>query len=118
MGYKEPDKNRYKRTLNLKQLFDFSAKLKRMGVIDQAEQLQIYSRWPEIVGVEVAKNSRPLKLRDRVLSVAVKNHTWMQQLTMLKPAMFAAIEKELGKGMVREIRLTTRDYLFQPPEKP
>jgi predicted nucleic acid-binding Zn ribbon protein len=81
-----------------------------MGVLDQGRQLEIYANWPRLVGNDVARNSRPLKLRNGTLTLAVANATWMQQLTMLKPTLLQAINDNLGQGIVFDIKLTTRDF--------
>ena len=110
MPKREGDKNRYQKFLSIQSLFDSSNRLKRMGVIENGKQLEIYTRWPDLVGMDVAKRSRPLKLRSGTLTVAVANSTWMQQLTMLKPTVLKALASHLGEGVVRDLRLTTRDY--------
>lgn len=107
---REPDKWRTMKVLPLAQIFDKSRKLKRMGVLEQSRQLEIYTRWHELVGQDVARHSRPMKFKNGNLTVAVSSPTWMQQLTMLKPTLLQSLANTLGQGMVKDIRLTTRDW--------
>ena len=107
---REPDKWRTMKNLPLAEVFNQSKRLKRMGVLEQSRQLDIYTRWHELVGADVAKHSRPVKFRQGNLTVAVSSPTWMQQLTMLKPTLLKTLQDALGPALVKDIQLTTRDF--------
>jgi predicted nucleic acid-binding Zn ribbon protein len=66
----------------------------------------VYRVWPEVVGEEVSRRSQPGLLRNGRLQVIVADAVWLQQLTMLKPAILASLESQLGSGMVRDIFFT------------
>ncbi len=46
--------------------------------------VSIYRYWILVVGDLLAEKSYPIKYDNRVLYVAVKNNTWMQELILLK----------------------------------
>lgn len=62
--------------------------------------------WPEFVGPTAANVSEPVALRNGVLSVWVKNASWMQQMVFLKGQMKSAVNQKLGEDVIREIHLT------------
>jgi len=70
-----------------------------------------YSRicvnWDNIVGEKVARNASPSRLRNRILYVKVKNPSWANELSFLKPDIMKAIEEVTGPGKVLDIVFRT-----------
>ena len=54
------------------------------GMGDRLSRYQAWLVWDKIVGEQIARRARPLRLREGVLEVRVDNPVWMQQLQMLK----------------------------------
>lgn len=71
------------------------------------EEQQILESWPEIVGVEIAKHSQALGLRDGVLWVRAESSVWAQELSLLRPRIREELEKKLGEGSVKDLRFHT-----------
>lgn len=62
-------------------------------------------KWPEIAGPLVSRNAIPLSLRNGVLTVAVRNHPWAQELRMGTTTMLRRIRETLGERIpVTDIR--------------
>ncbi|MEV8532254.1 DciA family protein [Streptomyces sp. NPDC051211] len=65
----------------------------------------VMERWPEIVGREIAVHCVPEKYEDRELTVRCDSSAWAAQLKLLAPQLVATLNKELGQGTVRLIRV-------------
>jgi len=69
--------------------------------------VSLRKRWPEIAGPPVARNAAPLSLRNGVLTVAVRDHAWAQELRMSKTTMIGRIRETVGEKIaVSDIRFT------------
>lgn len=66
---------------------------------------KIWMVWDAAVGAQIASKARPAAFRDGILTVAVSNAPWMQQLNFLKQGLIDKINATLGEEMVREIYL-------------
>ena len=60
--------------------------------------------WPAVVGPEVAKRTRAIAFRDRILFVEVSTSVWMNQLTFLKPEILSRLAEAAGPGVVQDIQ--------------
>jgi hypothetical protein len=58
-------------------------------------------QWPQTVGAEAARRSRPLALRQGVLEVSVDNSPWLQELTLRSESVAAAIRQRHGSAVSR-----------------
>lgn len=80
--------------------------LHRLGLDVGMANVVVHRVWPHVVGEEVARRSQPGLLRKGRLQVTVADAVWLQQLTMLKPAILASLESHLGSRAVRDIFFT------------
>lgn len=90
------------------------ATLDRLGLEGGLASVLIPRVWPQVVGEEVARRTHPGLLRQGRLQVIVGDSVWLQQLTMLKPAILAGLASHLGSRIVRDIFFT----LGTPPAPP
>jgi predicted nucleic acid-binding Zn ribbon protein len=104
------------RIQSLGEVFQSSARLKRLGVMEEQSQLKIYKDWARVAGDAVARNTRPLKFKYGVLTVAVRSGVWMQELSLLKPVLLKKLAELVGDDSVKDLRLTLSD--FDLKEKP
>ncbi len=65
-------------------------------------------RWPELVGPNVGANSRPVRLRDGTLTVAVADPAWATQLRFLEATLLERLQAELGADAVSAIEVRVR----------
>ena len=68
-----------------------------------AKGLSIQTIWSKTVGVNIAKRTRPLKLKGKTLYVTVATSTWMEELKYMKEDMIKKINTELRKEAVKDI---------------
>ena len=68
----------------------------------------LFDRWPDIVGPSVAAHSRPLTLRDGVLTVAVDDPAWAVQLTYLEADLRREVQATLGPQTVEKVVVRIR----------
>lgn len=73
--------------------------------LDPQRRILLWQKWEEAVGEPIASRARPRDLIDGVLVLAVANHTWAQELQMLRPELVVRLNRALGKDLVREIQI-------------
>jgi Dna[CI] antecedent DciA-like protein len=73
-----------------------------MPIADPASS--IAAAWAESVGPDVARRTRPGRLRDGVLTVYTAGSTWSHQLTFLAPTILAALIDCCPDSGVRHLR--------------
>jgi hypothetical protein len=66
----------------------------------------IATAWPDAVGPDVARRTRPGRLRDGTLTVYTAGSTWSHQLTFLAPSIIAALLERCPGSGVRRLRFT------------
>jgi predicted nucleic acid-binding Zn ribbon protein len=72
-------------------------------------------RWPDLVGPNVGANSRPVRLRDGTLTVAVADPAWATQLRFLEATLVARLQAELGADAVSSIEVRVRPETLREP---
>lgn len=82
-----------------------------------AARRRIYSvalvekRWASVVGPEIARRSEPETLEGGVLTVRVTDPAWGKMILKLQGRIVPALNRAVGKGLVRRINFTKRDKL-------
>lgn len=75
------------------------------GWADQAKEGQLFGRWADLVGPQIAAHCRPDQLRDGELVIVADTSAWATQLRLLVPKMQARLAAELGSNLIRRIRV-------------
>jgi hypothetical protein len=70
---------------------------------------ELASRWPEIVGERLARETAPTALDDGVLTVAVSTGPWGAQATFLHEEICRKADEALGGDRVSTVRITVRN---------
>lgn len=65
----------------------------------------VFGRWSQIVGGEVAQHSGPTAFEDGMLTVRADSTAWATQLRLLSSSILAAIERQVGVDVVRELKI-------------
>lgn len=81
--------------------------LAAQGLSSVTWMVRLSSEWPGIVGPILSGKTAPLKLKNGLLTVLVRDHSWAQELQLRKPVLVEGICAVLGKDRVREIRFVT-----------
>ncbi|MFH1700794.1 MAG: DUF721 domain-containing protein [Candidatus Zixiibacteriota bacterium] len=85
----------------------FDGLMSSLGLKKSFHGWQIVDKWPEIVGVDIAKVSRADKFQDGILTVIVEQDTWRQELEMQREEILKTIHRRRGGKAVEKIILKT-----------
>jgi hypothetical protein len=69
------------------------------GLHDKFHGWKIVHKWPEIVGPDIARQSRAVRFSDGILTVVVERDAWRQELEMQREQILQRIH-HLPKGSV------------------
>lgn len=81
------------------------AVLDDLGLEGASAVLRIAERWEAVVGPEIARHCQPERLSGGVLEATVDTSVWCQQLQLQRPAILAALRRELGAEAPTDLRL-------------
>jgi predicted nucleic acid-binding Zn ribbon protein len=79
---------------------------------------QVFARWEELVGVDVAAHAVPKTLRDGVLTVAVDHPAWASSLRLLSADLLRRLAAATGEGTVTELVVTVAGSRSRKAGKP
>ncbi|MCL4417233.1 MAG: DUF721 domain-containing protein [Actinobacteria bacterium] len=65
----------------------------------------LFNHWEEIVGREIAKNTKPRKLRDKVLYISTINPIWAGELSLMSQKIIDKINNYLKEDIVSTLRI-------------
>lgn len=84
------------------------------------DHAQIWERWNDLAGPELAPRSHPMKVRKGILTVAVAGPVWMHKFSYDKAKILDKINRILTKEAVEDIYLTlpTAEDLIAPEDPP
>ena len=63
----------------------------------------LFSKWSEIVGAEIAANSEPITLLDGRLTIRAASTAWATQLRLLAPDLLKSIQTQAEGALVEEL---------------
>lgn len=82
------------------------------------DQHAVFLCWDEVVGPEIASRAQPDCIRGKVLWLRVADSVWMQQLSLQKTTLLAAINQRLGENPLTDIRFRLDLSVEASPEAP
>ncbi|GAA4361076.1 DUF721 domain-containing protein [Paeniglutamicibacter cryotolerans] len=65
----------------------------------------VISRWPELVGPQIAEHCTPDSFEDSTVLVRCDSTAWAAQLKLLSHSLLKRFDEELGQGVVTVIRV-------------
>ena len=65
----------------------------------------VFSRWTDIVGIDVAQHCAPQRYAEGVLTVQADSTAWATQVRLLAPALVRRLNEELGDGTVLRVQV-------------
>ena len=81
------------------------AALKGMKLDAHAQVSLIASGWPEIVGPQLAANTKPAHIENKLLTVFVSHPMWLMELRGAPAAeILARLQAKFGKNIIQNIR--------------
>ena len=79
--------------------------MKQRGWQKPAAEATVFGAWEKVVGSEIAKHSRPIKLDDGVLTVEAESTAWATQLRLLAATLLRSIAAEVGHNVVKRLNI-------------
>lgn len=79
--------------------------VKARGWQQPAAEATVFGAWERVVGPEIAKHSRPVKLTDGELTVEAESTAWATQLRLLAGSLLHRIAREVGHNVVRKLHI-------------
>jgi predicted nucleic acid-binding Zn ribbon protein len=77
--------------------------LSERGWETQTAGASVLTRWPELVGEQVAAHCRPTRLRDGELVIEAETTAWATQLRLLSRTLTGKLREQLGADVVRTL---------------
>jgi predicted nucleic acid-binding Zn ribbon protein len=74
-----------------------------LGLAKKLEEGKALTLWDEAVGPEIAKNSRPIKIRGSKLFVKVSSASWRSELMFLKQDIIHKLNALAGREVIDDI---------------
>jgi predicted nucleic acid-binding Zn ribbon protein len=68
-------------------------------------EAMVFGAWEKVVGADIAKHSRPIKLEDGVLTVEAESTAWATQLRLLAAKLLRSIAVEVGHNVVLKLNI-------------
>jgi predicted nucleic acid-binding Zn ribbon protein len=78
---------------------------RRIGAPRATVLAEVFNRWEQVVGPEVAAHAEPASLRNGVLVIAVDQPAWATQLRFLGADLLARVRDATGCSDVAEIQV-------------
>jgi predicted nucleic acid-binding Zn ribbon protein len=79
--------------------------LKARGWEKPKAEAMVFGSWEKVVGADIAKHSRPVKLDDGVLTVEAESTAWATQMRMLAATLLKSIAAEVGHNVVKKLNI-------------
>ncbi len=73
--------------------------------VERLEGVGILRSWEQIVGSELVRRCRPVKLAGGVLVVEAENSAWATQLSYLEAQLLQRADEVMRPGLVRKLKL-------------
>jgi hypothetical protein len=94
-----------RRSSKLSSVSDVLGKMKfSQSVKEHLKNHEIWSKWTEIVGPDLARVTSPLDLRGKILHINVVHQAWAQQLHFLSPSILGKIKSLCQSSKVSELQ--------------
>lgn len=79
--------------------------MKARGWQKPAAEATVFGAWERVVGPDVAKHSRPVKLEGGELTVEAESTAWATQLRLLAASLLRRIAAEVGHNVVTKLHI-------------
>lgn len=83
----------------------FAKLARKRGWESSLDVAQVTTRWPELVGPDVAAHCVVERFEPPTLVVRTSSTTWATQLRILKDGLLDKIEREMGRRIVEDIEI-------------
>ena len=77
--------------------------LRRKGLTAKVEAASVLPEWEDLVGPGIAGVTRPIRVTEGTLFVAVKTSAWMMELTMMKGDLMRRLNAGKRDGRIEQL---------------
>ena len=89
-----------------KAISEILASLKAKGELSgHFEHARVWERWPEIVGARLMPYGRPLRIREKTLTIEIDGAVWMHRFSYKTREIIAQANRIAGREIVSDIFL-------------
>ena len=100
-------------------LLEIATVFRRQGLLDQFREQEPLLVWNEIAGENMAKLAAPLRVREGIFYIQVKNPVVAQQLEMLKDRYLKKLNEALIDTKITDLRFRVgKIHVQSEPEEP
>lgn len=78
--------------------------IRGLSIESQLKMHSVDAVWPRAVGTRLAANTRPGPLQGGMLLVEARSAVWMNEAALMREAIVAGVNRELGSAHVRQVR--------------
>ena len=75
------------------------------GLEHSIQNIQIFQKWPEIVGSSIAKQCKPVSIEDDTLYVEINNQIWRTELARRQRELVTLLDKNIIHNHIKKIKL-------------
>jgi rubrerythrin len=79
---------------------------RRPELSSKLRERRCLAAWPRVVGDRIVAVTKPLKAKDGVLTIAVKDSIWRNELGLMKSQIIEKLNKELGEPTITALRFS------------
>jgi hypothetical protein len=92
--------------------------IKRLDLSGRLDEYGIWPVWNDTVGITIARNAQPEKIRNGTLFVKVSSPVWMQQLQYMKEMIAEKLNQRLRAEIVKNIFFVVGHFETDSAEAP
>ena len=85
-----------------------ASSMKRRGYGKKISEAMIFLDYPELVGEQIAKVTRPLHLKDGIMFIGVESPVWSHHLHFFKPEIMKKLNSQFDRKLVKDIKFQIR----------
>lgn len=90
-------------TVNIRVVIE--AFLKEQGLEDKMSENRLLNSWEELLGKTIAKSTRNLYIKDKILFVNLRSSIVRHELLMIKEDLINKLNEKAGRKLIRDIVL-------------
>ena len=79
-----------------------------LGIAKKLSECRVLLAWEEVAGVELRRRTRPLRVVDARLELAVPSAAWRTQVSFAKDDLVRKLNECVGKTLIRDIKVVNK----------
>ncbi len=75
-----------------------------LNIKKNIRKFNIFNHWSEIVGTDVAKRTKPIKIFKDTLIIKVANSVWANELSLMSRQILKKINDFVGEEVIKDLK--------------